>query len=84
METFRVDSVALINLKVIVNITITLKKNEWTLWELNPRPHAVKNAKRARYQLCQVPVGGVSCFAQDDQFGRVTLLGHLVFGLSPA
>ena len=30
-------------------------KNTWTLWELNPRPHAIFDAKRARYQLCQVP-----------------------------
>ena len=79
MEAFRVDSVASTNLKVIlrtVNITITLKKNQWTLWELNPRPHAVKNAKRARYQLCQVPLGVIPCLVQNDQFGRVTLLGQ--------
>jgi hypothetical protein len=31
------------------------KSKSWTLWELNPRPHALPNAKHARYQLCQKP-----------------------------
>lgn len=32
------------------------QKKIWTLWESNPRPHAICDAKHARYQLCQKPI----------------------------
>lgn len=46
---------------------MTMMQKIWTLWESNPRPHAIYGAKHARYQLCQGPIAVLT--SQTDSAG---------------